>query len=132
WLSGAYPIATLTRAGGVPTVAAPNTRGGAHGPDDHPEEPRALQGPREPDVGALRRAPGAGARALPRGAREHSGRRPRLPHGESPLSRARRRSVRQQLLLRAVGHALRSEEHTSELQSRFDLVCRLLLEKKNK
>src|SRR6266513_6542029 len=26
----------------------------------------------------------------------------------------------------------RSEEHTSELQSRFDLVCRLLLEKQNK
>src|SRR5437868_10066393 len=26
----------------------------------------------------------------------------------------------------------RSEEHTSELQSRFDLVCRLLLEKKSK
>src|SRR5699024_11218675 len=25
---------------------------------------------------------------------------------------------------------VRSEEHTSELQSRFDLVCRLLLEKK--
>src|SRR5699024_11357635 len=32
---------------------------------------------------------------------------------------------------RAAG-ILRSEEHTSELQSRFDLVCRLLLEKKNK
>src|SRR5438067_9829579 len=28
------------------------------------------------------------------------------------------------------GEELRSEEHTSELQSRFDLVCRLLLEKK--
>src|SRR5207249_11180910 len=28
--------------------------------------------------------------------------------------------------------AVRSEEHTSELQSRFDLVCRLLLEKKKK
>src|SRR5438067_7525457 len=30
------------------------------------------------------------------------------------------------------GHSFieRSEEHTSELQSRFDLVCRLLLEKK--
>src|SRR5438105_12081925 len=28
--------------------------------------------------------------------------------------------------------ALRSEEHTSELQSRVDLVCRLLLEKKKK
>src|SRR5207249_11703985 len=27
---------------------------------------------------------------------------------------------------------VRSEEHTSELQSRFDLVCRLLLEKKKK
>src|SRR5207249_5452035 len=31
---------------------------------------------------------------------------------------------------RATVHRPRSEEHTSELQSRFDLVCRLLLEKK--
>src|SRR5699024_12069710 len=31
---------------------------------------------------------------------------------------------------RKQGHR-RSEEHTSELQSRFDVVCRLLLEKKN-
>src|SRR5437868_13255324 len=30
------------------------------------------------------------------------------------------------------GRRGRSEEHTSELQSRFDLVCRLLLEKKKK
>src|SRR5699024_11517770 len=30
------------------------------------------------------------------------------------------------------GNNIRSEEHTSELQSRFDLVCRLLLEKKKK
>src|SRR5207247_9730993 len=29
-------------------------------------------------------------------------------------------------------HRPRSEEHTSELQSRVDLVCRLLLEKQNK
>src|SRR5438034_4486386 len=29
------------------------------------------------------------------------------------------------------GAILRSEEHTSELQSHSDLVCRLLLEKKN-
>src|SRR5437773_12564935 len=28
-------------------------------------------------------------------------------------------------------HLVRSEEHTSELQSHHDLVCRLLLEKKN-
>src|SRR3712207_9439073 len=32
--------------------------------------------------------------------------------------------------LRQRGHRLRSEEHTSELQSRQYLVCRLLLEKK--
>src|SRR5437667_7670641 len=30
------------------------------------------------------------------------------------------------------GMGIRSEEHTSELQSHHDLVCRLLLEKKNK
>src|SRR5699024_12089693 len=35
-------------------------------------------------------------------------------------------------MIRARGsYGERSEEHTSELQSRFDLVCRLLLEKKN-
>src|SRR5689334_24020545 len=32
----------------------------------------------------------------------------------------------------AANHPERSEEHTSELQSQFHLVCRLLLEKKNK
>src|SRR5437868_10764614 len=32
----------------------------------------------------------------------------------------------------AAAAAARSEEHTSELQSRFDLVCRLLLENENK
>src|SRR5687768_18483619 len=32
----------------------------------------------------------------------------------------------------AVGRDARSEEHTSELQSRLHLVCRLLLEKKKK
>src|SRR5216683_5981044 len=31
-----------------------------------------------------------------------------------------------------LAHLIRSEEHTSELQSRSDLVCRLLLEKKKK
>src|SRR5689334_24681699 len=33
--------------------------------------------------------------------------------------------------LRSPARAARSEEHTSELQSQFHLVCRLLLEKKN-
>src|SRR3712207_7463600 len=46
-----------------------------------------------------------------------------------------RESRRAQLVVRHVGcrtHAPRSEEHTSELQSRQYLVCRLLLEKKKK
>src|SRR5690349_25040028 len=42
--------------------------------------------------------------------------------------RRRRRGIGQRQPVPAV----RSEEHTSELQSRRDLVCRLLLEKKKK
>src|SRR5207249_11773206 len=46
------------------------------------------------------------------------------------------RRSRRHLHLRACSKASapeeRSEEHTSELQSRFDLVCRLLLEKKKR
>src|SRR2546422_6665491 len=39
--------------------------------------------------------------------------------------------INAELALRArQGHHVRSEEHTSELQSRLHLVCRLLLEKK--
>src|SRR5438309_7754724 len=41
---------------------------------------------------------------------------------------ARRRAFRARRSLRA--RCRRSEEHTSELQSQFHLVCRLLLEKK--
>src|SRR5690625_6511181 len=36
------------------------------------------------------------------------------------------------VLMRVLGDVDRSEEHTSELQSRGHLVCRLLLEKKKK
>src|SRR5205809_4057186 len=38
--------------------------------------------------------------------------------------------VRKRLCIRYVYYCWRSEEHTSELQSRLHLVCRLLLEKK--
>src|SRR5215211_9304648 len=51
------------------------------------------------------------------------------------LHRARRRRHAGTVSVRE-GHplvaAVRSEEHTSELQSHSDLVCRLLLEKKKK
>src|SRR5207247_4432268 len=53
-------------------------------------------------------------------------------------ARPSRRPARAAARCRALGVPLvhrarpsRSEEHTSELQSRVDLVCRLLLEKKN-
>src|SRR2546422_8001103 len=39
---------------------------------------------------------------------------------------------RERIRLRHPGGLRRSEEHTSELQSRLHLVCRLLLEKKKK
>src|SRR5699024_12209871 len=38
--------------------------------------------------------------------------------------------IKSLFMVRAIYYLTRSEEHTSELQSRFDLVCRLLLEKK--
>src|SRR5690606_41826191 len=46
---------------------------------------------------------------------------PALPHPGRPAGRRRP----------GPGERRRSEEHTSELQSRENLVCRLLLEKKN-
>src|SRR3712207_8221337 len=58
--------------------------------------------------------PRVGAAGARREARRHARRRARAAR------RGRRRT------------ALRSEEHTSELQSRQYLVCRLLLEKKKK
>src|SRR2546421_7775432 len=69
---------------------------------------------------------------------------PRLvgPHLDREAAGRRRRErlriVRLRRLLlgglgpRRLAARLRSEEHTSELQSRSDLVCRLLLEKKKK
>src|SRR5437867_7240841 len=62
--------------------------------------------------------------------RLHERLRSRLAH---QLRHGRPRAVRVAKALRPLrGHLLcRSEEHTSELQSPYDLVCRLLLEKKN-
>src|SRR5260370_4165314 len=41
------------------------------------------------------------------------------------------RTVRSLSITNRLGAPARSEEHTSELQSHLNLVCRLLLEKKN-
>src|SRR5690606_39677125 len=55
------------------------------------------------------------------------------PHKESTMNSTRLFNLRLSLLsLGANGFSLRSEEHTSELQSREKLVCRLPLEKKKK
>src|SRR5438309_7134846 len=68
-----------------------------------------------------------------RGGREHprrppGGERPELEHGAQSRRAPRPRGGRR----RAGRRLSRSEEHTSELQSQFHLVCRLLLEKKKK
>src|SRR3712207_8518179 len=58
-------------------------------------------------------------------------RAPKGPGGTAPGPRAEVHPRRHHLTAPAPG-AARSEEHTSELQSRQYLVCRLLLEKKKK
>src|SRR3712207_8674760 len=50
----------------------------------------------------------------------------------SRASKARSSSPEESVLLEGSCHCRRSEEHTSELQSRQYFVCRLLLEKKKK
>src|SRR5207249_695536 len=59
------------------------------------------------------------------------GRRPRLITSDGEFHTIRRQLDRlaEEGLAVVKVSARRSEEHTSELQSRFDLVCRLLLEK---
>src|SRR5690349_23980017 len=52
------------------------------------------------------------------------------PGPRRPFDGRRRRPLRR--AAPRARRAARSEEHTSELQSRRDLVCRLLLEKKKK
>src|SRR2546430_13694305 len=65
-------------------------------------------------------------------ARARRGPRARLPHAAG-RRRARRPHSDAGVPGRTASHVpLRSEEHTSELQSQSNLVCRLLLEKKNK
>src|SRR5437773_9619895 len=72
---------------------------------------------------------------------QHTGRTdlPLTPQGEAEATRLGQRlqgltfaAVLTSPLRRTSALGARSEEHTSELQSHHDLVCRLLLEKKKK
>src|SRR5256885_2593941 len=63
--------------------------------------------------------------------RERVGRPERLAHRRIMRAEMHRRPQRQPHVAVALEQA-RSEEHTSELQSPCNLVCRLLLEKKKK
>src|SRR5436309_5356734 len=58
--------------------------------------------------------------------------RDRRPRAAADVLPCRRRAARTRLGGGGPAGARRSEEHTSELQSRENLVCRLLLEKKKK
>src|SRR5690349_22821478 len=69
--------------------------------------------------------------ALPISGRRATARCSPAPGSSRPTS-IRRRSARTSRPRWASSATPRSEEHTSELQSRRDLVCRLLLEKKKK
>src|SRR5205809_8117223 len=53
-------------------------------------------------------------------------------HDALPISSIWETSGATRTYLGLLGRCIRSEEHTSELQSRLHLVCRLLLEKKKK
>src|SRR5260370_5811937 len=71
-----------------------------------------------------------------------AGSEPSSPAGQEPQTRApaspgqepcsRRCRLQGKEGQPVAGHPPRSEEHTSELQSHLNLVCRLLLEKKKK
>src|SRR2546422_655969 len=101
------------RRSGTPAVPA-HRHGNEHGA--RPRVPREPT-PRAEPTSALAHGRGGGRRG---GSRRRS-RLPRLPESVN---------ARFKFLSGARAGAVRSEEHTSELQSRLHLVCRLLLEKK--
>src|SRR5205085_10955766 len=81
---------------------------------------RTLVGVRVPAGGVEHGNPGSGFLAQEARGRTHDLRVARAVRLSGPRRRRRTRSA----------HGARSEEHTSELQSQSNLVCRLLLEKK--
>src|SRR6266567_5375543 len=111
----------MSRLGSVSTSTRPRTHSPATPPSSSVRTAAST-----PSTRTVRRGTGNGARGNDeRRRRAVPGRPgPLLRHPRHPLPR-RRTDERQ----RTQG---RSEEHTSELQSQSNLVCRLLLEKKKK
>src|SRR5687768_17917929 len=72
------------------------------------------------------------ATAFPEHPRACAVERARLREGDYGFGEVHRTVARIPAGCADLGAAVRSEEHTSELQSRLHLVCRLLLEKKKK
>src|SRR5206468_12653728 len=102
-------------------------------PSTIPRPPRSSLFPyttlfRSADRSILRGRRGAWRHARREDPRADGGRRP----GDRRARAGIRRAQRNELHADAARAGPRSEEHTSELQSRSDLVCRLLLEKKKK
>src|SRR6266478_1839163 len=102
--------------------AARPTRRVLQDPEVAPSQPVPEEAARDPE----RLLPGLAERALPRG----PGGRGEWGERRTRLGRPRRQpDARRAVAEPCTG---RSEEHTSELQSQSNLVCRLLLEKKKK
>src|SRR6266513_2818361 len=142
-----------TRHAAPLAVLAADQVAGSLGGDEHHVEIRARFDLAEMDVEAVREQQrGAALEALPdalgeillRQIRHQHGDHVRPGHVEGGLGDLQAVAARFLPAHPALAHTdhdvaaavlevqrVRSEEHTSELQSRFDLVCRLLLEKKN-
>src|SRR5690242_20964716 len=81
---------------------------------------------------ALFRAP-VGQKPCGKGAWQPKGTSPVILPMDAGITRAKPSRAEKAAMVRGMrepGFSLRSEEHTSELQSHVNLVCRLLLEKK--
>src|SRR5207237_9397895 len=96
---------------------------------------RSICPPRLPTLSLHDALPISRARSCARRAGDHSRGSGRVPRRRDASSRSRhadrRTADRGSPVTRPEGDG-RSEEHTSELQSHLNLVCRLLLEKKKK
>src|SRR5207249_963196 len=153
-IGGPDPGQEDPRAGRGPSDPAAGARRGSDGEGSglpgsrrrrlaRPRRPAEAAGRRRPEVDGATRGGVEGpprVLAVPAGRAEkipatrHQDGDPQMTQMKSPSTstsaRNEVRTVAPKLIELSEKVLYRSEEHTSELQSRFDLVCRLLLEKK--